>query len=101
METEKITRVILEALTELNLQRPPEQQIPLAPDAVLSGDGGALDSLGLVTLILLVEQGAAERLGVQISLSDDRALSQEENPFGSANALAAYIARLVEEKQGA
>lgn len=99
MQTEAIIRVILEALEELNRQRPAELQIPRTPETVLSGDGGQLDSLGLVNLILLVEEGVADKLGVRISLSDERAMAQEANPFRNANLLAAYIRRLLEEKE--
>jgi acyl carrier protein len=99
--TADVTDVILKALAELNQMLPPGKQIPVAPDVVLSDDGGHLDSLGLVNLILAVEKGVAEQFGVQISLSDERALTQDNSPFRNARALAEYVSRLIDEKRDA
>ncbi len=42
---------ISQAVAELNLSLPPEKQISSDPDAILFGEGGQLDSLGLVNLV--------------------------------------------------
>ena len=98
MTTADVSGVIAKALTELNQMLPPGKQIPVTPDVVLSDDGGHLDSLGLVNLILAVEPGVAESFGVQISLSDEKAMHQESSPFRNARVLAAYVSQLIEEK---
>jgi acyl carrier protein len=99
MTTEDVAGVITDALAELNRMLPPDKHIPLTPDVVLAGDGGRLDSLGLVNLILALETGVAEHFGVQISLSDERAMTQENSPFRNAQVLAEYIGRLIEENR--
>jgi acyl carrier protein len=99
--TADVTDVILKALAELNQMLPPEKQIPVAPQVVLSDDGGHLDSLGLVNLILAVEKDVAERFGVQISLSDEKAMTQEDSPFRNAKVLTEYVSRLIDEKRNA
>ena len=44
------------------------------------GRGGHLDSLGLVNLILFVEERVFTEFGIEITLSDDRAMSQKKRP---------------------
>jgi len=94
-----ITYIILKALKELNQQLSPEKRISISTDALLSNDEGPLDSLGLVNLILIVEEQVSNEFGVQISLSDEKTMTQIDNPFKSVKTLSDYISRLVEEKQ--
>ena len=60
-------------------------------DSALFGTAGLLDSMGLVTLVVEVEQMLAERFGMQITLADDRAMSQRSSPFRTVGTLVAYI----------
>ena len=60
-------------------------------DTALFGRGGWLDSMGLVTLVVEVEQLLAERFGLQVTLADDRAMSQRSSPFRTVGTLVAYI----------
>lgn len=69
----------------------------LAPDTILFGPGGVLDSLGLVSLVLDLEQAIDSRYGVLITLADQRAMSQKRSPFRSVEALADYAAGLVRD----
>ena len=62
---------------------------------VLLGDQGLLDSLGLVTLLVDVEQGIADKTGTDIVLSDDRAVSARSSPFRTVGSLADYALELV------
>ena len=68
-------------------------------DTVLFGDSGLLDSVGLVSLIVAIEQEIENELGVSIVLADERAMSQQHSPFRSIGALADYAASLVSTEQ--
>jgi acyl carrier protein len=57
----------------------------------LLGDGACLDSIGLVTLIVEIEQRLDEQFGVSIVLADERAMSQTRSPFQSIGTLADYV----------
>jgi acyl carrier protein len=92
-----LTAVILSAVAEFNQGLPEDQRIQETPEAVLFGRGGKLDSLGLVNLILTVEEHLQASLGVQLTLADERAMSQERSPFRSVSSLAAYIGLLLGE----
>jgi acyl carrier protein len=64
----------------------------------LIGRKGVLDSMGLVNLIVDVEQRLEEEHDVVVVLADERAMSQKNSPFRSVGTLADYICQLVEEQ---
>lgn len=68
-------------------------------DTLLFGESGLLDSVGLVSLIVAVEQEIEGDLGASIVLADERAMSQASSPFRTVGALADYAATLVQEEQ--
>ncbi len=68
-------------------------------ETVLFGSTSALDSMGLVTFLLEVEQRAEEQYGVPVRLMDDRAMSQNHSPFRSVRSLAEYISTLLAEER--
>ena len=65
---------------------------PVARDTALFGASGVLDSLGLVSVLVEIEQKVADRLGRTVSLMDDRAMSQASSPFRTVASLAVYLA---------
>lgn len=69
----------------------------LTSDTILFGPGGVLDSLGLVSIIVALEQALEAEYGVLVTLADQRAMSQERSPFRSVEALAAYTAERARE----
>lgn len=74
-----------------------DAKLPLAPDTPLFGQGGRLDSLGLVNLIVLTEQKLEDDMDVSLSLADERAMAMESSPFASVATFAAYIETLLME----
>lgn len=72
----------------------------LGADTPLFGERGLFDSLGLVSLVLAVEEAIQERHGAAVTLADDRAMSQARSPFRSIRSLAEYAQRLLEDPVG-
>jgi len=72
-----------------------ETGVDVGASTRLFGRDGLLDSLGLVSVVVEVEQRLSD-LG--ISLMDDRAMSQERSPFQSPETLADYILALLSER---
>ena len=56
-----------------------------------------MDSLGLVRLVMTVERQLEDDLGVPISLTDEKAMSQRNSPFRSVGALIAYVTAILDE----
>lgn len=73
-----------------------EEAIPLerGEEAPLYGREGVLDSLDLVSLILLVEEKASDELGKSLTLTSDRALSSFRSPFRTVGTLTDYVVAL-------
>lgn len=96
-DRESVMRLIYQAIDEFNLQHPPEERLQKSAESVLFGPSGRLDSLGLVDLILAVEQKIAEELDVAVTLADEKAMSQKRSPFRTVGSLADYICHLLDE----
>ena len=94
----KILQLIYEAIDVLNEQLPDEEQLEKSSDTKLFGSGSKLDSLGLINLVVAVEQNIEDEFDVTITLADERAMSQETSPFRTVGTLADYIEMLLEEK---
>ncbi len=92
---EQILQAIYTAIDEVNEQLPSGAQLAKSPDSILFGQSGALDSLGLVSLIVAVEQSVENELGATVTLADEKALSQRNSPFRSVSTLAEYIQQLL------
>lgn len=64
---------------------------------VLFGKDSLIDSIGLVTIIVEVESKIFEDLDINISLSDEKAMSQTHSPFKTIESLTAYILKSLTE----
>ena len=87
---DSIVAVIIDCINQLNLARTEEKQLEAGANAAIFGEGSSLDSMGLVSLVIDVEQ-ALEDEGCEISLSDEKTMSQRSSPFRTVQTLAAYI----------
>ena len=65
------------------------------PQTVLMGEGGSLDSLGLVSFLILIEQKVQDVFSVDITIADDRAMSQKNSPFKTIETLAEYVQKIM------
>ena len=88
---EQVVQSILEVAREMNESLARRIDIERGKDAPLFGKEGVLDSLGLVSFIVAVEQALDESLGVTVTLADERAVSQRASPFRTVGALADYV----------
>ena len=93
LSPDAIQQVVLQAMQAANLARHRDAQLVVAPEAAIFGPGSPLDSLGLVALLLDIEDGL-QAAGSTVVLSDDRAVSRQRSPFRSAASLVAYIGEL-------
>jgi len=75
----------------------PPEDLPAAANETTRLFGGALDSVGLVSLIVELEQQIADRDEASITIADDRAMSQKRSPFRTIGSLADYVQGLMME----
>lgn len=90
MDRSQIQTIVLDALHMTNQAREDNQQLIVSPDAPLFGRDGQLDSMGLVALIIDIEEALSEA-GHNIMLTNERAMSGTRSPFKDVPTLVAYI----------
>lgn len=96
---EVVLEIIIRALQSLNDELLDGDKFEVGPSTPLFGPSATLDSLALVSVIVDVEGDVSAALGRSISLTDDRAMSQEISPFDDVQTLLNYIMVLVSEGQ--
>jgi len=87
---DEIEAIVRDCIARLNEQRETDSKLATAADAPLFGSGSPLDSMGLVTLTMDVEDALADQ-GVEVSLSDSRAMSRKQSPFRTVATLVQFI----------
>jgi acyl carrier protein len=91
-----IREVVLNAMRNANAARDAASQLVVSAEAPIFGPDSTLDSLGLVGLLLDIEEGLQE-IGCDVVLSDERAVSQKRSPFRSVQSLVSYVGTLARE----
>lgn len=90
---EELTTLIIDATRELGTEQGIEISQALDADTRLFGEGGLLDSMALVSLVIAVEQAVEEKYDTTVALADEKALSQRSSPYRTIGTLAAYAAQ--------
>lgn len=99
IDKDQVLEIIIRALSNLNDELPDGDKIEISDRTPLFGSNATLDSLALVSVIVDVEGDVSSTLGRNISLTDDRAMTQEISPFDDVQTLLNYIMLLVDEDQ--
>lgn len=90
---DEVTQLIVNATRELGAEQGIEIAQTLTADTRLFGEGGLLDSMALVSLVIAVEQALEEKYQTTVGLADEKALSQRSSPYRTIGTLAAYAAQ--------
>jgi acyl carrier protein len=96
IDAEAAELLVLTALVALNDELPEDEQVVVSADTVLFGVDAEIDSLSLVSVIVDVETSLNDA-GMDVSLTDDRAMSRAVSPFTDVRALTTYILELADE----
>jgi acyl carrier protein len=83
--------IILKSLAEVFAQGGMPAPDKVGDETVLVGNDAVLDSLGVVQLIVEVEQRVEETHGVSVTLANDKAMSQRNSPFRTVGVLAEHV----------
>ena len=62
------------------------------------GSDSEIDSLGLVSLIVVIEDAINTEFDVSITLADEKAMSQRISPFKTLDTLSNYVISLLQKK---
>lgn len=85
---ERIINIIFDTIDEINLQLPREQHLKknISTDLLKK-----LDSMGVVNLIVLIEQKVEDEFDVTLSISDNDIIFQKDSPLKSVETLIDFV----------
>lgn len=96
METNEVyEKIIIPAIDELNASLNENQRTGSAKETRLIGEGASLDSLQLVSLIVLIEEHAYSQTGKQVTIASEKAVARASSPFKTVNSLTDYVHELL------
>lgn len=91
----QILNLVLETVKEIGEDQNNQALIDATEETRLFGEN--LDSMGIVFLVTDLESRISDELDVDLTLADERAMSQKTSPFRSVKTLAKYANTLIEE----
>jgi len=98
MKREQVLKIIIENVKNLVDTYPENQRFNVDENTILFGLKSEIDSLSLVSVIVDLETGFYDSFNIEISLTDDRAMTREISPYDNISVLTDYIVELVAEK---
>jgi acyl carrier protein len=91
--------VVTTALHDLLTQNGDDIPTPFDESIVLVGKDAVIDSLGVVSLIVEIEQLLETEHDVSVTLANDRAMSERNSPFRTVGVLAEHVMSLIAQVQ--
>ena len=98
IDRETLVKLITEILEVVLAEQ--DEPVPAQIDAntVLVGHDAVIKSLGLVTVIVELEQRLEEDHDLYVTLADERAVSRKHSPFRTIGTLADYVRTLAADE---
>ena len=95
MERKDILKIVLDQVELLKETFSKEQQFEVNDNTILFGKNSNIDSLSLVSLIVDLESIFFDEFNLEISLTDDNAMTRKISPFDTISTLTDYILEVV------
>lgn len=93
---EKIENIVINAVIEIGETTKNSNLISANKSTRLYGRDGNLDSLSLIRLAIIIEENLSDELDLEVSIVDDKAMSQTRSPFRDVQSLIDYIVSICE-----
>ena len=100
MDRSALIDLIITSIQDYCATAPSASGAPIRPSTHLFGPEGVLDSVGLVSVVVDVEQRIRDEHRIDVSLMNDVAMSQSRSPFRTPETLADYILGLQAKQRG-
>ena len=92
---ENISTLIIDALKETESEVFSNADL----DTEIFGGKGTLDSLGLVTFLINLEQKIEDEFGKNITIADEKAMSAKNSPFRTVTTLELFLINKLNEHE--
>lgn len=89
----EVQQLVYEALETANAMLPPEATLAAALDTLIVADGTTLDSLGIINVVLAIEEHCQQE-GHAIELFDESLIVDPEGPFRTVATIVDHIITL-------
>jgi acyl carrier protein len=89
--------IVIASIQEVFAQTGMDAPSALTEDTVLVGKDAVLDSLGVVSLIVEVEQRVESDHNASVTLANDKAMSARNSPFRTIGVLTDHVVAMVAE----
>lgn len=93
---EKIMTIIINEVKNIGISTNNLNLIDVTKNTKLYGREGNLDSLTLIRLAINIEENLNDELDLEVSIVDDKAMSQTRSPFRDVQSLIDYIVSICE-----
>ena len=97
MERSAALDIVIASIQEVFAQTGVAAPSALTEDTVLVGKDAVLDSLGVVSLIVEVEQRVEGEHNASVTLANDKAMSARNSPFRTVGVLTDHLVAMVAE----
>lgn len=91
MDRERALELIYDTIDLVNQQLPPAKRLARSPTTIIVGTGGSLDSLGIVSFVVALEEKAGDATGRPLQLLDPELISADDGPFHSVDSLSKHL----------
>ena len=92
---EDVLKLVLSAVENYCIENDISVNLIQGNELKLFGGESLLDSLGLVSLIVSIEEAIEDKYNTSIILADEKAMSRRTSPFSRVSYLVDYILELI------
>jgi hypothetical protein len=92
---EKISEIVINCVHQFAFESEIKIDLSEGENTRLFGGDAPLDSLGLVSLIVEIEETLEDKMGISVVLADEKAMSRRTSPFSRIVYLIDYIDELL------
>ena len=97
MDKNELYKIVENQLNILNNTLPDNQKFTVSHDTILFGRGSSIDSMSLVSVVVDLEGYFYDEKEIEISLTDDKAMTREISPFDNVSNLVDYLHEIVNQ----
>ena len=97
----KAAEIVYSSIGELNRELSKSQQLEKSPSTVLSGEGGGLDSIAIVSFQMILEEKIAEALGADVFLDFEQFVDSAGTETRTVESLIDHLLAIVDQDSSA
>lgn len=88
-------QIVFDVIDQMNHEFTEEEALDKSPSMVLFGPGGRLDSLGLVDLVMRIQEAILDEYDVAVAVANEQVLSSDESPLRTVESLIQHVEGLL------